>query len=125
MKTLVMTTALLMLATIAFTQEKMQADSNNIVFEGKHIKCVMYPSNNDMITMILEKEPGEKVNLRIKQSDSEILYQKRMNNVDKARVKFDISDFPSGEYTFELVRGNKVLYTKNFAKKDETVAFVK
>lgn len=125
MKTLVMTTALLMLVAIASAQEKPIADSNNIVFEGEHVKCVMYPGSNDMITMILEKDPGEKVSLRIKQSDSEILYQKRMNKVDRARVKFDISEFPSGEYTFELVQGNSVLYTKNFSKKDESVALAK
>lgn len=125
MKTLILTIALLVITSLSFAQENQVADSNNIVFDSESVQCVMFPVSNDMVTMILEKDPGEKVNVRIKSSNSDLLYQKRINKVDKARVKFDISQFPTGEYTFELVQGKEVLYTKIFSKKDETVALAK
>ena len=89
--------------------------------DTENIKCVMFSNSTDMVTLILDKEPGEKVNLRIKDSEDKVLFQKRISKVDKTKLKLDISEFISGDYTFELVQKKDVLYTKTFAKRDKTI----
>ena len=121
MKTLVMTTALVILTTFSFAQITPYESTKDIVFNTENIKCVMFSNSNDMVTMILDKEPGEKVNLRIKDSEDNLLFQKRINKVDKTRLRLDISEFISGDYTFELTQKKEVLYTKTFAKRDKTI----
>lgn len=121
MKNLILTTALVVLTTLMFSQ---QVNSPLTIDESKvtdQVKCAIFPNSSDMITMIVEKSPGEKVNVRIREDNDRILYQKRLNKADKTKVKYDISKFPSGEYTFELVKGKEVLYAKTVTKKDKVL----
>ena len=121
MKTLVMTIALVIMTTFSFAQITHNESTKDIVLNTENIKCVMFQNSNDMITMILDKKPGEKVNLRIKDSKDNLLYQKRINKVDKTRLKLDISEFISGDYTFELTQKKEVLNTKTFTKREKTI----
>jgi len=53
-----------------------------------------------------------------------LLYQKRIKKQNSSRTKFDIKEFPSGVYTFELVKDKQVLYTKKIDKSENTLAVV-
>ena len=121
MKTLLLTTALVVLTALSFAQQETTSLSNDNVQVTDQVKCVIFPNSSDMVTMIVDKPPGEKVNVRIKEGNKKVLYQKRIKKDDKTKVKYDISEFPSGEYTFELVKGKEVLYTKTITKKDESI----
>ena len=121
MKTLILTTALLILTSLMFAQQKTASLSTDKVLVTDQVKCVIFPNSSDMVTMIVDKPPGEKVNVRIKEGNKKVLYQKRIKKDDKTKVRYDISKFPPGEYTFELVKGKEVLYTKTITKKDEAI----
>ena len=121
MKNLILTTALVVLTTLMFSQQVNSPLTNDESAVTEQVKCAIFPNSNDLITMIVEKAPGEKLNFRIKESNKQVLYQKRIKNDDKTIVKYDISKFPSGEYTFELVKGKEVLYSKTITKKDAAI----
>ncbi len=122
MKTLILTTAVVVLTTLSFAQNEMQSNSNEFVLNSENVSVAMYPNSADAITMILSKAPDAVVKLRVKSDSDEVLYQKKFRKVDNARVKYDISEFPTGEYTFEVVEGKEVLYTQKFSKRAGTLA---
>ncbi|HPE57892.1 MAG TPA: hypothetical protein PK904_15905, partial [Bacteroidales bacterium] len=93
-----------------------------ILRQGEDVTVAMYPNSGDAVTMILSKTPETKIKLVVKSDNDEVLYQKQFKKIDNTRVKYDISEFPSGEYTFEVVQGKDVLYSQKFSKRDGTLA---
>ena len=122
MKTLILTTAMVVIATLSFSQNENQVTNNQFVHQGEDVTVAMYPNSGDAVTMILSKTPETKIKLVVKSDNDEVLYEKHFKKIDNTRVKYDISEFPSGEYTFEVVQGKDVLYSQKFSKRDGTLA---
>lgn len=122
MKTLILTTALVVLTTIVFAQSVETNKENKLVLNTEDVKASIFPNSNDMVTLLLEKKPGELVTVKVKDEDGKLLYVKRMKKADTTRTKFDIREFPAGAYTFELVHDRKVLYMKEITKSENAVA---
>lgn len=122
MKTLILTTALVVLTTILFAQNEDEKKENQTVLNTEDVKAIIFPNSNDMVTLVLEKKPGELVTVKVKDEDGKVLYTKRMKKVDTTKTKFDIHEFPAGAYTFELVHNREVLYTKRINKTENTIA---
>ena len=122
MKTLILTAALVVSTTLSFSQESFVLPSNEFAKNTEDVSVAMYPNSADAITLILAKSSESVVKLRVKSESDRVLYQKRFKKADNARIKYDISEFPSGEYTFELIKGKDVLYSQKFSKKEGTVA---
>ena len=120
MKTLILTTALVVLTTIVFAQS--ENSKIHKVLNTEDVKASIFPNSNDMVTLILQKKPGEVVTVKVKEENGKLVYSKRIKKVDTTRTKFDIHKFPAGEYTFELVNDGKVLYTKKISKLENVVA---
>jgi len=124
MKTLILTTALVVLATLTFAQSDTTNLENSLILNTKDVQASIFPTSNDLVTMHLEKKPGTLVVLKVREENGKLLYQKRIKKHNNSRIKFDISEFPSGTYTFELVKDKQVLYTKRIDKRDKTIAVV-
>lgn len=124
MKATILTTALVVIAALTFAQSDNGTNTESYALDTKNVKCAFVPSTNDMIVMYLEKAQGEKVKVRVSEKDN-ILYTKNLNKKDSVRVTYDISSFPIGTYTFELVKGKEVIYSKSFDKRDNAVALAK
>ncbi len=122
MKTLIVTAVLVVLTTTTFAQKETSAQSNDFVLNSEQITVAFYPNSNDAVTMILSKDEGQRVKVRVTDSNENVLYAKRYSKVNSAMVHFDVSEFPAGNYTFEVVDGNKVLYTKTITKRDNAIA---
>lgn len=122
MKTLILTAALVVLTTITFAQNEETNKTNKLVLNTEDVKAAIFPSSNDMVTMVLQKKPGEVITLKVKDADNKLLYSRRMKKIDSTKTKFDIHEFPAGAYTFELVHDRKVLYSKEITKSENAVA---
>jgi hypothetical protein len=124
MKTLILTAALVVLATASFSQEATSAMSNEFVMTSDDLSVAFYPNSTDAVTMIMTKDDNKKVKVRVSDSNDKVLYEKSYSKISHTKVKYDVSAFPSGEYIFEVLNGKEVLYTKNFTKRDGSVALV-
>lgn len=124
MKTLVLTTALAVLTTLTFAQSEIENKESQLVLNTENIKASIFPNSNDMVTLVLEKKPGEVVTIKIKEENGKLVYQKRIKKVDSTKIKFDIRELPDGEYTFELVKDKQVLYSKRINKSENVVAAI-
>ena len=124
MKTLVLTTALVVLTTLTFAQSETTKMENPQVLNTEDVQASIFPTSNDMVTMLVDKKPGTTVVLKVKEENGKLLYQKRIKKHNSSKIKFDINEFPSGVYTFELVKNKEVLYTKKIDKSENTLAVV-
>jgi hypothetical protein len=122
MKTLILTAALGVLTTISFAQNEETKKENQLVLNTEDVKASIFPNSNDMVTLVMEKKPGELVTIKVKDEDGKLMYVKRMKKVDSTKTKFDIREFPAGAYTFELVHDRKVLYSKEITKSENAMA---
>ncbi len=122
MKTLILTTALVVLTTLTFAQSENENKEVHKVLNTEDVKASIYPNSNDMVTLMLQKKPGEVVTIKVKEESGKLLYAKRIKKADTTRTKFDIHEFPAGEYTFELVKDRKVLYSKKISKSYNVIA---
>lgn len=122
MKTLILTAALVVVTATAFSQSETTVKSNDYVMATDELSIAFYPNSADAVTMIMTKDDDQKVKVRISDAGDKVLYEKRYARVNSTKVKYDVSAFPSGEYTFEVLNRKEVVYTKNFTKREGTVA---
>ena len=78
-----------------------------------------------MVTFIVVKQPEDKLNLRIKDENGSLVYQKKLRKPENRKMTFDIKSLPEGKYTFELKKGKEVLYTNSISKSSASIALSK
>ena len=116
MKTLILTIALVVLAVALFAQ-KVSENRQEMKSEVVKVQVAMYSNVSDQVTFIVMKQTEDKLNLKIKEEDGSLVYEKRLRRPENRKITFDIKSLPEGKYTFELVKGKEVLYKNSFSKK--------
>jgi hypothetical protein len=122
MKTLVLTTALVVLSTITFAQKEIAKATETKTEAKENVICNLYPSAEEQVTLILRKESGEKLIVKVSDSEGSMVHQKRIKKADDSKITYDISDLPQGTYTFEVIKDKEVVYTQNVRKGEGMVA---
>ena len=122
MKTLILTTALVVLTTLAFSQSlnESQQPQNEPLSETVTIEVVK--NSQDHFTLVLKKETGQKVTIKIKEENGSLIHQKNLRKVENNIVTYDISALPEGKYEFEVKVGKNVIYSKTLRKSGGTIA---
>lgn len=121
MKTLATTTILVVLTAFVFAQNadtSSETASNKI---SKDLEVAVIQENDNLVSLYLAKKPGEVVKIKIKE-DNKVLYTRRIKKAGTARIKYDISQFPKGEYMIEVVKDKKVVYSKTIKKGSNALA---
>lgn len=124
MKTLILTTALVVLATASFAQ-KVSENGQEMKSEVAKVKVAMYSNVSDQVTFIVMKQPEDKLNLKIKDEGGLLVYEKRLRRPENRKITFDIRSLPEGKYTFELAKGKEVVYKNSFSKESAAIALSK
>ncbi len=124
MKTLVLTAALVVLTAASFSQ-KVSENGKELKANDSKVKVAMYSNVSDQVTFIVVKEPEDKLNLKIKDEKGSLVYEKSLRKPESRKITFDLKSLPSGEYTFELVKGKDVLYSNSVSKGSAPMAFSK
>lgn len=74
--------------------------------------------NNALVNVKVAKHVGDQVKIRVKENNK-ILYQKSFKSWALIDLKYDIDQFPMGEYTFEIVKDKEVVFAQTI-KLEET-----
>ncbi|MBN2173821.1 MAG: DUF3244 domain-containing protein [Bacteroidales bacterium] len=125
MKTLVLTTALVVLTTITFAQSNNASVNQTKTETAENVVCNLYPSADNQVTLILSKADGEKVDVRLKDDEGSLLYNDRIKKSNKNKITYDITELPKGTYTFEVLKDREVVYSKEVRKGVSSVALSK
>jgi len=67
--------------------------------------------NNSLVNVKVAKHVGDQVKIRVKENNK-ILYQKSYKSWALIDLKYDIGQFPMGEYTFEIVKDKEVVFAQ-------------
>ena len=111
MKTIVLTLALTVLATFAFAQFPQSVSPDSCCFIADDLRVAIFKDNESYINVKIAKIPGELVKIRVKENNR-VLYLKRIKQWAITDLKYDISQFPTGTYTFEIIKDKEVVFTK-------------
>lgn len=110
MKTIILTLSLSFLSFLSYAQFHPSQVPDSCCYIAEDIRAAIYKENDSMINVRVVKIPGELVKIRVKENNK-VLYQKRLKKWAIADLKYDISQFPNGEYTFEIIKDRKVVYS--------------
>jgi flagellar hook assembly protein FlgD len=124
MKTLILTTALVVLTATSFAQ-KVSENGQELKTDDSKVKVAMYSNVSDEVTFIVKKQPEDKLNLKIRDESGFLVYVKRLGKPEIRKITFDIKSLPEGKYTFELVKGKEVVYTNSISKGAASIALSK
>lgn len=113
MKTLklTLTLALALLAGISFAQFPQSGSPDSCYYEETDLRAAIFKGNPDFVHVKVAKNLGDKVKIRVKR-DNKTLYIQSYKRYVRVDMQYDIREFPSGSYTFEIVKGKDVVYSK-------------
>jgi len=82
---------------IELQQADIQLNDNNLV-------VVRYSDTYNELT--------RKMTVRVYSADNELIFSKKFQNEGDVQLGFDISQFPKGNYTFELYKNSELVCSK-------------
>ncbi|MDP2722276.1 MAG: hypothetical protein Q8O72_05940 [Bacteroidales bacterium] len=119
MKSIILTIALAVITAFSIAQPAPKSNTGSYSYITNDLKASIGMNNPSMVAVKVAKVPGEKVKIRVK-GNHEVLYQKSYKNYATVDMSYDISELPIGEYTFELVKGNEVVYSQTILREPKT-----
>ena len=115
MKALILATALVVSTTFSIAQEAAPAKETKTHLKTNDLEVAILQKSEDQVNLLLAKTPGDPVKIKVYE-DSELLFSQRVKKAGTANIKYDISQFPDGEYTFKLEKDNVVVYSVKVRK---------
>jgi hypothetical protein len=117
MKTLSITRTfvLALVANISFAQFPQSSSPDSCEYKETNLRAAIFEGNPDFVHVKVAKELGDKVKIRVK-GENKTLYSQNFKKYRRVDVQYDIREFPIGSYTFELIKGKEVVFSKVIEK---------
>lgn len=111
MKTITFTLILVLITGISFAQFPQSSSPDSCCYVEDDLRAAIFEGNPDYIHVKVAKKPGDKVKIRVKDKNK-TLYAQNYKKYARVDVQYDIREFPTGTYTFEIVQGKEVVFSK-------------
>ena len=111
MKTIILALAFIAIATLGFAQFPQSTSPDSCCYVADDLRVAIFQDNDSFINVKIAKIPGELIKIRVKENNK-TLYQRRVRKHAITNLLYDISQFPIGTYSFEIIKDNEVVYTK-------------
>lgn len=72
--------------------------------------------NNAQVLVRLVKNLDSKVKILVSDDESNVLYRKVIKDAEYAKLTYDISDFPEGNYNFSVYSNNELIAYRKISK---------
>ncbi len=112
MKALILTISLTIIATLSFAQFPQSSINDSCCFISKDIRAAIIDQEGSFVDVKIAKHPNEVVKIRVKNKYS-VIHQTRVRKEEIVDLKFDLANYPVGSYTFEIIRKNEVILTRD------------
>jgi hypothetical protein len=83
--------------------------------QNNTFQCAIYKSSTNIVTLNMVKPAGENIVVKVYSENGNLMSYKKLKRVDSARIRFDLSPLPKGNYIFKVVEGDQELYIKQIA----------
>ena len=121
MKTLILTTALVVITTFSFAQLPKPEVNDTLKLKNTDIEVAILQNADDQVNLLMAKEPGKLVKIKVYE-DNKLLYIRRVKKAGTANIKYDISAFPDGEYVFQVEKDKKIVFSAKVHKGPASLA---
>jgi hypothetical protein len=121
MKTLILTAALAVSTALAGAQKPAPTSDDSVEMKKTSVEVAVLQHANDEVTLLMEKAPRELVRIKVYEGNK-LIYMQRVKKEATANITYDISEFPDGNYTIEVVKDKEVVYTSDIKKGPELLA---
>jgi len=111
MKTIILTLALTVIATLGFAQFPQSTSPDSCCYVADDLRVAIFQDNDSFINVKIAKIPGDLIKIRVSENNK-VLYQRRVKKHAITDLQYDINQFPIGTYSFEIIKDNEVVYTK-------------
>lgn len=122
MKTSILTTALVVLTTLAFSQLPEKSEEAQNYPASEKVIYELVTNHQDQLILVLKKETNEKVTVKLKKENGTLIHQKVLRKAENNRLTYDISALPEGKYQFEIKSGKNIICSKTLNKSAATIA---
>jgi len=112
MKSIVLTFTLAIIASFSFAQFPQTQSPDSCCYVANDLRASIFAGTDALVNVKVAKKAGDKVKIRVKE-DNKVLYSKNYKSYELVDLQYDISQFPEGRYTFELVQNNRVVNWRN------------
>lgn len=107
--------ALVLIAGISYAQFPQSSSPDSCCYVEDDLRAAIFEGNPDYIHVKVAKKAGEKVKVRVK-NKNKTLYAQNYKKYARVDVQYDIREFPTGSYTFEIIQGKEVVFSKQITK---------
>ena len=114
MKSIALTLAAVLFATLSFAQFHQSQSPDSCCYLADDLRAAVYMYQSDKVNVQVAKLLGDKVKIRVK-DNNEILYTKSYKAYERFDLAYDISQFPAGDYTFEIIQNKNVVLSQVFS----------
>lgn len=111
MKTLVITLVLSFITSLSFAQFPQSDSPDSCCYISDDLRVAIFMDQEPLVNVKIAKHPGELIKVRVKENNK-ILYLDRIKSHEIVNLKYDISQFPKGDYVFEVIKDKKVVFTQ-------------
>ncbi|MBP6979073.1 MAG: hypothetical protein PHD61_09055 [Bacteroidales bacterium] len=77
----------------------------------KSVECVIYTSQDGLITFRMVKAPGEIIRVGFYDAEGNLLADRKFKRINNVKLSYDLSDCPSGVYEIRVRSHNEVLFS--------------
>jgi len=81
----------------------------------------IYPVTKDLVDIRVARSVGEILMLDVLNENGNIVYKTSIDKGMNIRISHNISDFPNGVYTYEILKDGRSVYTCLIMKTSETI----
>jgi len=124
MKTLILTTALVVLSALSFAQFPQENAPDSCCYLANDLRVVIFQNNDSTVTLKMAKNPGELIKIRIKENGSKLIHNRRVKNYAAASLVYDLHEFPVGDYVFEIIKDKEVVFSKTVSRTNSSINLV-
>lgn len=124
MKTLILTTALLVISALSFAQFPQENAPDSCSYVADDLRVVIFQNNDSTVTLKMAKNPGELIKIRIREEGTKLIHNRRVKTYAAARLVYDLHEFPVGDYVFEIVKDKEVVFSKTVSRTNSATRLV-
>ena len=112
MKTLLITIALAIVVNFSYAQfPQSLAENDSCCYITKDLRALIIDNEGSFVDVKIAKLPDEVIKIRVV-GKNDVIYQTRIKKEEIVDLKFDLSNYPEGKYNFEILKKNKVVFSK-------------
>ena len=103
-------------AQTAFSNESVELDQTHVKENVVEFQSKLYQENNQKVNVLFAKKPTDVFQVKIFSDRGVLLYKQKVKKNNLAKMSYDLSQFPDGQYHFKVYCNKELVKEQTFKK---------